>query len=83
MRISEKNKDIKRGKIKMPYFRCPCGAMNHIPDALIAPDKKFTIELTNNRGIPNDVFIIFTCHGCRKNIEFGMTPNFTNPFKDN
>ena len=83
MGISEKNKEVKHGKVKMAYFRCPCGAINYMPDVLVRPDKKFKIELNNNREISNDVFIIFTCHGCRKNIEFGITPNFVDPLKDN
>ena len=83
MGITEKNKEVKRGKVKMAYFRCPCGAMNHMSDMLINPDKQFRIEVNNRREWPNDVFVIFVCQGCRKKIEFGITPNYTDPLKDN
>ncbi len=79
MEKSGQNKELQQGIVKMPYFRCSCGAVNYFNNTLVRPDTSFKIEITNTRGNDGDVWVTFRCFKCKASIEFGITKNYVSP----
>ena len=69
--MTNTGKEVKRGTMKRPYFKCSCGHINYIGDNMILPDRHFIIDIDNPRDANEKSAVGFICK-CGKRMEIGM-----------
>lgn len=67
-----KNKEVERGTLKRPYFKCSCGKISYLHENMVQPDQDLILTVQNPRNSNMKNFMRIKCSHCNKEIEIGL-----------